>query len=135
MTYYYHLEESYQEDVEQNTFLVKLTNQKVYMKKKLFKQPFGCSTIESGNKLIDRMAEETKRRWKEFITYNNMPHNSRKPWKTIRKLSNDPTTSIPPCIVSVNEVANQILAMAEVTCHLRYVLPPATEAKKSTVKQ
>ena len=32
MMYYKHLEYAYQEDVEQNTFPVKLTNQKVYMK-------------------------------------------------------------------------------------------------------
>ena len=43
--------------------------------------PFDDGTIESGNTLIDRMT-----------------HNDRKGWKTIRKLSNDATTSNPPCL-------------------------------------
>ena len=34
-----------------------------------------------------------------------MSHISCKSWKTIRKISNDPSASTPPCLVSVNEVA------------------------------
>ena len=52
--------------------------------------------------------EEKKRRWEEIITSTNMTHNRPQTWKTIRKLSNDLTTSSPPCLVS---------AMAEVTWH------------------
>ena len=58
--------------------------------------------IESGNTLIDKITEEKWKRWEEVIRSTNMTHNSRKLWKPIRKLSNDPTTSNPPCIVSVN---------------------------------
>ena len=61
------------------------------------------------------MMEE--KRWEEVITFTNMTHNSRKLWKTIRKLSNEPTTSSPPCLVSANQVAHQLLTMTEVTCH------------------
>ena len=61
--------------------------------------------------------EEKKRRWEESITFTNMTHNSRKAWKAIRKLSNDPTTSSPPCLVSAKQVAHHLLGMAEVTCH------------------
>ena len=55
--------------------------------------------------------------WGEVITPTNMTHNSRKAWKTIRKLSNDPTTSNPPCLVSANQVAHQLLVNAEAPCH------------------
>ena len=43
------------------------------------------------------------------MTFTNMTHNSRKAWKTIRKLLNDPTTSSPPSLVSANQVAHQLL--------------------------
>ena len=61
------------------------------------------------------MVEEKKRRWEAVITSINMTHNGPKPWNTIRKRSIDPTTYIPPCLVSANQVANQLLTMAEVT--------------------
>ena len=54
---------------------------------------------------------------------HDMTYNRRKAWKTIRKLSNYPTTYNPPCLVSANQVANQVadqplaIAMTEVTCH------------------
>ena len=57
--------------------------------------------------MIDKLTEEKRKTWEEVITYTNMTHNSRKAWKTIRKLSNDPTTSNPPCLVSANQVAHQ----------------------------
>ena len=37
-----------------------------------------------------------------------MTHNSRNAWKTIRKLSTDPTTPNPQCLVSTNQVAHQL---------------------------
>ena len=47
-----------------------------------------------------------RKRWQEVITSTNMTHNSRKALKTIRTLSNDPTTSNPSCLVSANQVAS-----------------------------
>ena len=38
-----------------------------------------------------------------------MTHNSRQAWKTIRMFSNDPTSSSPPSLVSVNQVSHQLL--------------------------
>ena len=38
-----------------------------------------------------------------------MTNNSHNAWNTIRKLSNDPTTSNPPCLVSANQVEKQLL--------------------------
>ena len=63
-----------------------------------------------------------------------MTHNSRKAWKTIRKPSNDPTTSNPPCLVSTNEVAHQIPVNGRGTMpSKRPVLTPATERDYSMV--
>ena len=59
-----------------------------------------------------------------------MTCNSRKAWKTIRKLSNDPTTSNPLCLVSANQVAHQLLVNGRGTMPSkpkRHILSPATE--------
>ena len=68
--------------------------------------PFDNRTMESGNLLLDKMTEEKRKIWEEVITSTNMTHNSRKAWKTINKLSNDPTSSNPPCLVTANQVAH-----------------------------
>ena len=65
-----------------------------------------------------------------------MTHNSRKAWKTINKLSNDPTSSNPPCLVTANQVAHQLLVNGRGTMPskpTRPVLPPATEGDTSKV--
>ena len=71
--------------------------------------PFDDGVMASGNALLDSIIKEKKRRWEEVITSTNMSHNSRQAWKTIRMLSNDPTSSSPPCIVNANQVAHQLL--------------------------
>ena len=68
-------------------------------KKQYASDPFDNGTIETGNTLMNNMKEE-KRRWEEVITSTNMTHNSRKAWKIIKNLSNDPTSAIAPCLVS-----------------------------------
>ena len=65
-----------------------------------------------------------------------MTHNSCKAWKTIIKLSNDPTASNPPCLVSANQVAHQLLINGRGTMPSepkRPVLPLATEGDFSMV--
>ena len=60
-------------------------------------------------------------------------NNSRKAWKMIGKLFNDPTTSNPPCLVSANQVAHQFLVNGRGTMSSKPkhpVLPPATEEEK-----
>ena len=74
--------------------------------------------------------------WEEVITSANMTRNSRKAWKTINKLSNDPTSSNPPCLVTANQVAHQLLVNGRGTMPSkpkRPVLPPATEGDTSKV--
>ena len=76
------------------------------------------------------------KRWEEVITSTNMTHNSRKAWRMIRKLSNDPTTSNPPCLVSASQVAHQLLANGRYTMSSkpkRPVRPPVTEGDYSMV--
>ena len=55
------------------------------------------------------IAEQMKERWEEMITLIDLTHNSRKAWKTIKIISNDPTTPTPPCLVNANQVAHQLL--------------------------
>ena len=72
----------------------------------------------------------------EVITSTNMTHNSHKAWKMIRKLSNHPTTSNPPCPVSANQVAHQPLVNGRGTMPSKPkhpVLHPATEGDYSMV--
>ena len=61
-------------------------------KKQYLIDPFGETTIDTGNTLIDNMKDEKKKSWEEVITSTDLTHNSRRTWQTIRKLSNDLTT-------------------------------------------
>ena len=97
--------------------------------------PLDDGTMESGNALLDSMIEEKKRRWEEVITSTNMTHNSRQAWKTIRMLSNDPTSSSPPCLVNANQVAHQLLVNGRGNMPSKPKRPviPETEAGTSMV--
>ncbi len=98
--------------------------------------PFGDTTIEAGTKLVDNMTAEKKKRWEEVITSTDLTHNSRKAWKTIKKLSNDPTSSNPPCLVTANQVAHQLLVNGRGTMPSkprRPILPTAAEGVPSLV--
>ena len=55
------------------------------------------------------MKDEKKKSWEEVITSTDLTHNSRMVWQTIRKLSNNPTTPNPPCLVNSDQVAHQLL--------------------------
>ena len=93
---------------------------------------FTSSTMESKANLLD----EKRRRWEEVITTTNMTHNSRKAWKTIEKLSGDPATSIPSCLVSANQLAHQLLINGKCTIPSkpkRPVLSTVTEGTTSMV--
>ena len=89
------------------------------------RDPFDNGTIETGNALMNNMKEEKKKRWES----TNMTHNSRKAWKIIKHLSNDPTLPIAPCLVSANQVAHQLLINSRGTMSnkpKRSVLSPTT---------
>ena len=80
------------------------------------------------------MTAEKRKIWEEVITSTCMTPNSRKAWKTINKLSNDPTSSNP--LVTANQVAHQLLVNGRGTMSSkskRHVLPPATEGNTSKV--
>ena len=91
--------------------------------------------METGNALLNSMIEEKKRRWEEVITSTNMTDNSRQAWKTIRMLSNDPTSSSPPCLVSANQVAQKLLVNGRGNMPPKPKRPviPKTEAGTSMV--
>ena len=98
--------------------------------------PFDNRTMESGNLLLDKMTEAKRKICEEVITSTNMTHNCRKAWKTINELSNDPTLSNPPCLVTANQVAHQLLVNGRGTMPSkpkRPVLQPATDGDISKV--
>ena len=100
---------------------------------KLFvSSPFRSSTMESGTKLLDKMTDGKKRRWEEVITTNNMTHNSRKAWKTIRILFNDPVISIPTCLLSANQIAHQLLINGKCTMPSKLKHPVLSTVSEGT---
>ena len=72
-------------------------------------QPFGKGTLETGTKLIDTVKEHKRNAWEEVFTSTDLTHNSRKALQTIRKLSNDKTSTHPPCLVNAHQVAHELL--------------------------
>ena len=52
-------------------------------KKQYSSNPFAGGTMESGNKLIDTMKEEKRKRWEEVITSIDLTYNSCMAWQTI----------------------------------------------------
>ena len=99
-------------------------------KKQYSIDPFGETAIDTGNTLIYKMKDDNKKSWEEVITSTDLTHNSRRAWQTIRKLSNDPTTPNPPCLVNANQVALQLLINGQGTMPTkpkRPILPPIQE--------
>ena len=80
--------------------------------------PLGDGTIDDGNKLIELIAGQKRERWEDMIISIDLTHNIRKAWKTIKSISNDPTTPTPtpPCLVNASQFAWQLLVKGEETC-------------------
>ena len=74
-------------------------------------------------------------RWEEVITSIDLTHNSRKAWQTIKKLSNDPTSPNPPCLVNSNQVACHLLVNGQGTMPTKPKCPalPTVEGTPSLV--
>ena len=131
-------EDTYQGSVGQNIYLVSRKSHRAYNKHTrnstqatlLPKEPWRL-----GNKLIDTMKEEKKKRWEEIITSIDLTHNSRKPWQIIKKLSNDPTSPNPPCLVTSNQAAHHLLVNGQGTMHTKPKCSalPTVEGKPSLV--
>ena len=63
-----------------------------------------------------------------------MTHTSRKAWKAIKELPNDPGTSTPLCLVSATQVAHQLLVIGRGNISSkRRVLPSAKEGNAAMV--
>ena len=67
------------------------------------------------------------------IDWSDSP--SRKAWQTIKKLSNDPTSPNPPCLVNSNQVAHHLLVNGQGTMPSKSKCPalPTVEGKPSLV--
>ena len=77
-------------------------------KKQYTSNRFDSMTLYTGNELISKMAAENKRKLEEMIISTDLTGNSRKAWQTIRKISSDPITPKPHCLVTSNQVAYQL---------------------------
>ena len=84
-------------------------------KKQYMSNPFDSTTLDTGL-LISKMAVENKSRWEEMITSTDLTGNIWKTWQTIRKISNDPTASKPPCLVTANQLHTNCSSTAEERC-------------------
>ena len=73
-------------------------------KKKYMSKTFDSTTLDTGNHLISKMEAENKRIWEEMITLTDLTGNIRKAWQTIRKISNEPNISKPPCLVTAHQL-------------------------------
>ena len=106
-----------------------------FYKKQYSSNPFAEGTLETGNKLIDTIKEEKKKRWEEVITSIDLTHTSRKAWQTIKKLSNDLTSPNLPCLVNSNQAAHHLLANGQGMMPTKLKCPelPTVEGKPSLV--
>lgn len=71
--------------------------------------PFSTDTIRSGVTLSQELAKAKQKRWTEMVESMDMSKSSRKAWKLLKRLSNDPTTPKVRSNVTPNEVAHQVL--------------------------
>ena len=69
------------------------------------------------------------------MTSIDLTHTSRKAWQTIKKLSNDPTSPNPPCLVKSNQVAHHLLVNGQGTIPTKLKCPalPTVEGNPSLV--
>ena len=79
------------------------------------------------------MTEEKGRDGRKSSRPPNITHNSRKTWKTIRKYSNDHTSSNPPCLVSANQVSHELIEALKPSKSKRTVFTTVTEGYTSMV--
>ena len=128
-------EDTYQGGVGQTTYLVSRKSHRAYMKHTrnstqatlLPKEPLRLET--------SWLTQWKKKRWEEVITSIDLTYNSRKEWQTIKKLSNDPTSPNPPCLVNSNQVAHHLLVNGQGHIPTKPKCPalPTVEGKQSLV--
>ncbi|KAK3883799.1 hypothetical protein Pcinc_011924 [Petrolisthes cinctipes] len=71
--------------------------------------PFAEDTIEIGESLLSSIGSEKRDRWQELITGIDLTHNSKKAWKTIKKLNSESNTNTSIPETTPNKVAHQLL--------------------------
>lgn len=72
--------------------------------------PFAEQTIQVGEELISNISISRRNKWCNLVESLDLKRNSRKAWKLMKTLSNDPTkTNEPITKVTSNQVAHQLL--------------------------
>lgn len=78
--------------------------------------PFSDETILAGEELVQSLSDSRSKKWCNLLESLDMKHNSRRAWKLVKNLSNDPSkpTSI-QCNVTANQIAHQLLLNGKTT--------------------
>jgi len=75
-----------------------------------YQDPSSEETIEAGKELIADILESKRKKWCKVLGETDMKLSSRKAWKLIKNLSNDPNSSQSQLSdVTANQVAHQLL--------------------------
>ena len=104
-------------------------------KKQYSSNPFSEETLETGNKMIDTMKEEKKKRWEEVITSIDLTHNRRKAWHGYQEAIQRPYLSKPPVYGQLQQFAHHLLVNGQGTMPTKPKCPalPTVEGKPSLV--
>jgi len=71
--------------------------------------PFSEETIMIGETLKKLLCKDRNDRWHELIDNTDMTKNSKKAWRLIKKLNEDPVTHMNDINITANQVATQLL--------------------------
>lgn len=70
--------------------------------------PFSEDTIEAGENLLHLLTESKKERWCSLIESLDMKQNSRRAWKLVNNLNQEPNSTTQTGNVTPNQIANQL---------------------------
>lgn len=78
--------------------------------------PFSEDTITAGERLMLALSTSRKDKWCDLLANMDMKQNSRRAWKLVKNLSNDPTkSSTIQCNITSNQIAHQLLLNGKTT--------------------
>lgn len=78
--------------------------------------PFSEDTITAGERLMHALSTSRKDKWCDLLANMDMKQNSRRAWKLVKNLSNDPTkSSTTQCNITNNQIAHQLLLNGKTT--------------------
>lgn len=95
------------------------SDSKILLKKyqeKYENDPFSEDTIHAGEELMESIADGRRERWTNLLADLDMAQNSRRAWKLIKNLTNDPKVpAMAITQITPNQIANQLLSNGKTT--------------------